>query len=232
MIENFINKIKEYKINPTIIFDIGSRDLNESIAFRQYYPNAEIYAFEPNPEQSNECYIKANQYNIKFFNKAITDNIGQNDFFAVQKNGPNPNIGASALSYFSEEQLSYWKEVDPNSQPNVKTYKIQTTSLDCFCEQNNIFNIDALWLDVQGYELKVLEGGRKILKNIKIIHTELSFKKFYNETAYYPEVKSFLEKNNFIEVWNRNEYHPEYKNFRHRMEVGLTDSIFLNSQLL
>ena len=55
-----MSKIYDLKINknfqPKVILDIGSRDLEQSIEFTSVYPLAEIYAFEPNPEQYKICY--------------------------------------------------------------------------------------------------------------------------------------------------------------------------------
>lgn len=232
MIENIVNKINEYSFIPRIIFDVGSRDLNESIAFKNKYPEAQIYAFEPNPEQLSICQEKAKKHNINFFNLAASDIVEEHVYYAVQKDGPNPNIGASALSYFSEEQLAYWDEFSPNSKSQTKKYIINTTTLDIFCEENKINEIDVLWLDVQGWEGRVLKGAEKILENTKLIHTELSFKKFYEHTDLYPEVQEFLKNKYFEEIYTTHPYISDYENFRFKMEIGLTDSIFINKKFI
>ena len=41
------------------IFDIGSRDLEEGIAFSNFYPNAQVYSIEANPEQKEICESKS-----------------------------------------------------------------------------------------------------------------------------------------------------------------------------
>lgn len=232
MKEDLINSINNYSIFPKTIFDIGSRDLEESIFFKKIYPNAKVYAFEPNPEQELICSEKAKLNKINFYNLAMSDSVQKHDFYAIQKDGPNPNIGASALSYFSEDQLKFWKEVSPQSQPSTKKYEINTITLDYFCAQNSIDEIDILWMDVQGWEKQVLIGGLKMLSKIKLIYTELSFKEFYEKTSLYPDVKEFLEEHNFLEIWNQNKYSQEYKVFRNNMNIGLTETIFLNKNLL
>jgi len=229
MIEKIKEIISQNNINPKIIFDIGSRDLEQSIEFKNSFPNAQVYAFEPNPEQEEYCKRKAKEYSIIFNNFALSDTEEEHNFFAIQKDGPNPNIGASALSYFSDEQLDYWNEVEPRSKPNVKEYQIKTITADNFCRINNIQNIDVMWIDVQGWELKVLNGAKETLNKTKLIHIELSFKKFYQETSLYPEVKKFLENQKFEEVWTNNIYKSEYSIFRNHLEIGLTDSIFIKT---
>jgi FkbM family methyltransferase len=75
LIDNFVNFVKskgEYNVD--VILDVGSRDLEQSIEFSSVYPNAKIYAFEPNPEQYKICAENAvNHPNIKTFNIFVTN---------------------------------------------------------------------------------------------------------------------------------------------------------------
>jgi len=54
MIEKFINNIND-KNKAYVIFDIGSRDCQQSIEFYKTFPNAKIYAFECNPNTLDLC---------------------------------------------------------------------------------------------------------------------------------------------------------------------------------
>jgi len=54
MIEKFINYIND-KNKAYVIFDIGSRDCQQSIEFYKTFPNAKIYAFECNPNTLDLC---------------------------------------------------------------------------------------------------------------------------------------------------------------------------------
>lgn len=54
MIENFANCINDKNKN-YIIFDVGSRDCQQSIEFYKTFPNAKIYAFECNPNTLGIC---------------------------------------------------------------------------------------------------------------------------------------------------------------------------------
>lgn len=52
---------------------------------------------------------------------------------------------------------------------------IELTTLDLFCEQNNISSIDFLKLDVEGHELAVLRGGKKMFEEGKIKIVQFEF---------------------------------------------------------
>ena len=54
MIEKFVNYIND-KNKAYVIFDIGSRDCQQSIEFYKTFPNAKIYAFECNPNTIDLC---------------------------------------------------------------------------------------------------------------------------------------------------------------------------------
>ena len=54
---DFIEQLKEIygSQGPTVILDVGSRDLEESIQMSTAFPNTRIIAFEPNPNQFVIC---------------------------------------------------------------------------------------------------------------------------------------------------------------------------------
>ena len=50
--------------------------------------------------------------------------------------------------------------------------------LDDWANNNNIERVDLIWMDVQGAEGEVLDGGKNIIKNTRYIWSE------YGETSY------------------------------------------------
>jgi FkbM family methyltransferase len=195
------------------IFDIGSRDLEESIEFTKYYPNAQIYAIEANPEQKLMCENKAKLYNnINFYSTAFSSIIGNINFYAVINEGkklpheieaPDANIGASSLYSHDESYIKSVEQEDGIFRCTEKKYIIPSITFDKFCINNNINEIDAIWIDCQGSELEIFKNGLNILKNTKIIHTETQYKTMYKNQPLYPEVKNFFEEIGFVEVFNR-----------------------------
>ncbi|WKZ25987.1 MAG: FkbM family methyltransferase [bacterium] len=57
---------------------------------------------------------------------------------------------------------------DDINKNEVTTAKVKTVTIDRFCKNNNISNIDLLKIDVEGAELDVLNGAKKMIKNGKI----------------------------------------------------------------
>jgi FkbM family methyltransferase len=76
--------------------------------------------------------------------------------------------------------------------------KIKVDKLDNFKELFDGYNL--INMDVQGYELEVLKGGKEILNNIDYIITEVNRKELYKECVLVDELDSFLENYNMIRV--------------------------------
>ena len=227
MIEPVIHQLNLLKIDPKSILDIGSRDLDQAIEFRNAFQDAKILAFEPNPEQKDICQKKASLYNIDFYSLAISKNDGIVEFNAVDPNCKDPNIGASSILNFSNELVQ--QSIKRHSEMPVQTQKIKVESrnLDNFLNEKGIVNIDVIWMDVQGLELEILKSSPKTISNTKLIHLESEFRTIYENQPLYPEIKQYLESIGFREVYNRQEYRPEYKNWDNFNYPSDTDSIFI-----
>ena len=61
-------------------------------------------------------------------------------------------------------------------------------------------------LDVQGYEMEVLQGSTKFLKNINYRIIEISSQKIYHNQKNYKNIFNFLIKNKFkiVKIFNKN----------------------------
>jgi FkbM family methyltransferase len=169
LINNFLNHIflinKEYK--PNVIMDIGSRDLGQSIEFNSVFPDAKIYAFEPNPEQAKICKdLSADYDNIFVEEKAVSDENGVLDFYVT-----HGNVGASSLLEPINVPFASTQDYTKISVPVIR--------LDDWMRENNVDVVDIMWLDTQGIELKALKSMGDALKKVKFIHCEAADKAYY-----------------------------------------------------
>ncbi len=187
---------KYYSKSDTLnIFDIGSRDCQESVRFSQYYKNANIYAFECNPSTIPLCKKNISSHKkIHLTEKAVTDKVGVVTFYpintkktiSVHKDG---NPGASSLFRANgsiKNEVFFQDKI-----------KVKATTLDSFTKKEKINHVDIMWVDVQGAEMLVLKGFSNGLKNVGIIHIELEFVEIYKKQALFNEVKKFLNKHGF-----------------------------------
>jgi FkbM family methyltransferase len=81
---------------------------------------------------------------------------------------------------FSEGEPSflssvYQRRLDHYGIDMNRTEEITLTTIDSYCAKNNIKKIDFLKMDVEGHELKILEGARKMIADGKIDYIQFEF---------------------------------------------------------
>ena len=116
-------------------------------------PTGCVYAFEPVPQFYERLLanIALNEAtNIKPFQIAISDESGEIEFFVSL-----PHLFAS----FDEGGSSIFPYTPAHSQ----SIKVLTETLDSFLERQGIERVDAIKIDVEGAELKVIKGAKNLL---------------------------------------------------------------------
>lgn len=169
LISKFIQKIEQIipGYTPSIILDIGSRDLDQSFEFRQAYPNSKVIAFEPNPEQTDTILNRKKlDSNIMFFPIGLGPKEGEMTLH-IPYGG---NHGASSLL----EPIPSWA-IDKG----FYTKQVKVERLDKVLLEQNVSKVDIVWLDVQGYELSVLDGFGDYLKSVDFMHLEAAEIPYY-----------------------------------------------------
>ena len=214
IISNYIN-FDEVKT----ILDIGSRDGYQSVEFRNWFPNAKIIAFEANQEQIPLCIEVTKNHNIEIIPKALGDYNGKVTF-----NICSHNVGGSSILKISDHPRSRgWLQ---------REQEVDILRLDTWCEQNNISEVDLLWVDVQGAEKMVFNGCGNILKTVKAICTEVELSHMYNGSILKSELDNLLLDNGFVAVQT---YHmgDKIKSFDDLVNnIGECDVIYINKKFI
>ncbi|MBL7883843.1 MAG: FkbM family methyltransferase [Bacteroidia bacterium] len=172
---------KENEEKNVLIFDVGANvGQYQAAIIESFKPHSNfiIHSFEP----SLLTYQKLNKYkieNIYNWQLGLGDAIEKKTLFQDHINSPLSSLYKKTKNgYYKVAEMDYSEE-------------IEITTLDQFCEQNNIKEIDFLKIDVEGHELFVLNGGINMLNmdKIKMIQFEFGpanidshtyFKNFYN----------------------------------------------------
>lgn len=92
MINEFLQYIDGdlFQRKDLIIFDIGSRDCEQSIEFYHKFPNARIFAFECNPNTLPICRKNIENYQdrITLIEGAVCDYDGEITFYPIDQEKP------------------------------------------------------------------------------------------------------------------------------------------------
>jgi hypothetical protein len=130
----------------------------------------------------------------------------------------------SASFYKAKDQLAFF----PNSL-NSKKEKAVICKLDDIYRRDKLHYPDTIKIDVQGYELFVLQGGKNVLSHARYLVIELSFREFYKDQPPLSDILKFLEKN-----------HYEFVDFGHQLrsrregdyDLVQIDAIFRNRRAM
>lgn len=167
--------------NSNISIDIGA---NIGITTIWMARNSKkVFAFEPektNLERLKENLSVNNISNVEIIPKCVTNKIGTDELKISEDYGHHT---------LSEYHISKLKGIQ----------KVETVTLDDFCKTRNINMIDLLKIDVEGYELEVLQGASDLLKSkrVKIIVFEYNKILLEKQKRDPCEVIVFLNENNY-----------------------------------
>jgi len=168
--------------NPKIIFDVGANIGQTSMHFRNAFKETEIFAFEPVRSTYEELTKNLIGANVKTFN------LGFGERQATKK-------------VFLQELSELNSLVESLNKPNDTgaAEEVQITTIDNFCENNNITRITLLKIDTEGFGLKVLSGTKTMLANagVESILIEVGFSENDKRHDKFSEVYHVLSKYSF-----------------------------------
>jgi len=119
---------------------------------RETPPGAKIYAFEPHPDN-----VETLKLNLEL--NGCGDKFAEIHQAAVSDQG-----GSAELNIHG---LSNWHSLSHVALPKggwQRTLRVDTVSLDGFCQQRGITAVDFVRMDVEGHEAAVVDGATAILK--------------------------------------------------------------------
>ena len=189
-----------YKGNPTPInlFDIGANVGNYSIGLDESVTaDRRIYSFEP----FSKVFVELDKLKEKI-KSFYPFQIGFSDKVQTQK--------FLSSSVFSEVGGLYNKDFTPFGFTLDLSEEVHFETVDNFCQERDISHIHLLKVDVEGHDLFVLNGARKMLSENKIdfIQFEFGAANYLSKTYLFdffqllsPNYRVFkLLKNGFMEI--------------------------------
>jgi len=161
----FMPFIKE--LNPKVIFEFGTYDGEDALQYRNEFPDADIYCFEPDPVLYTNALHTFEKSRIKLFDYAISNRVGKLKFYPTviyQKGIPGPSGSLlKHTEYHIKEQVGL--------QTYYETIFVDTVSISEFCKVGCIKTIDYMHIDVEGATAAVLYGFGNIRP--KLIRAEV-----------------------------------------------------------
>jgi 2-O-methyltransferase len=160
---------------PTIL-EIGCNNGDDTLALLHAMPGAKLYCFEPDSRAIRR--FKENMGpklgKVLLSEIAISDRNGTIDFYSSSGGDlPDGWDQSGSIRRPKNHLVEYpWVKFD-------KITTVNTRRLDDWCIDNNVEQVDFIWMDVQGAEGNVISGATKILQNTRFLYTEYSDSETY-----------------------------------------------------
>jgi FkbM family methyltransferase len=197
----YVNKELEDTGHP-ILIDVGANDGKYISAMQTEFNNrALIYGFEPSASAFSLLENKWNdQDNIRLFQYGLAAEEGEMNLYFNEE-------GSGWASVYQRQGSMFNKDLS-------RSETIKLIRLDDFCRDNDIEHIDFMKIDVEGFELSVLQGAKEILEKTRFVQFEFSFAN-YDAATYLKDFFEIMENFKIYRVLQNGihelQYDPRYE---------------------
>lgn len=198
-----IHFLKEAKYLDSLIFKIcivGSRKMSSqddygSGIWNIFAPNLMIYGFDADEDSCVEANENIKQRHLNWqeqhFPFVIAGEKGSRNLYVTK------GLDCTSLYLPNEPFLNRLAAFDHHIKLDF-IIEVETITLDDFCRDERIEDIDFLYIDVQGAELDVLKGADFLLKkSILGMQLEVEFSPLYQNQPLFADVDKFLKNYQF-----------------------------------
>jgi FkbM family methyltransferase len=170
------------------VVDVGADIGSSAIFFHKLLPNAKIYSFEPLAHCFGEL-RNSMRYMVdsQCFNLALGDYNGESVIYH--------NEYSDSSSLLKIGQIH--KDAFPFAE-KTKEEKIQVRKLDDIADSLQLEDNILIKIDVQGFENKVIEGGKKTIQRSRCLIVETSLEPCYQGSLFFDDIHSMLKSLGFV----------------------------------
>lgn len=171
--------------NP-VIYDIGAHVGTWALLAKACLPDAEVHCFEPLTEHMDEFrHLTANVEGINLHQIALGSINGTRTINILSR--------SDASSFLIPGNLAseHWRITEQ------ETRETTVVRLDDYVQRMRIADPDIVKLDVQGYELEVLQGAERVLEGVSWLICEVSFREYYDDQPLFEDIIAYLREKGF-----------------------------------
>jgi len=184
------------------IFDIGACEGEDSVRYARRFPRSTVYAVEPLPANVERIRATIKRYhtkNVRVLPFALSDVRGKARMFVSTGRPPAVpdsddwdygNKSSSLLEPDRHLELVPWVHFDD-------IVEVETRTLEDVCAEYGVPRVDFIHMDVQGAELKVLDGLGPLLQGVVAIWLEVEAVPLYRDQPLKDDVEQYLRARGF-----------------------------------
>lgn len=194
--ESYLLKRLSENASIRTIVDVGANTGEYAEELRMRFPQAKIFAIEPHPETFKTLLILAKKNGILAYRQGLGNHIGKEKLWDFADDADLKHTQPTSTL------ASTLKEVVENlHKQKAQAYVFKMDTLDYFAKREGIKKIDFLKIDVEGAELSVLKGAKKLLENQNISFIQFEFNEMnaYSRT-FFKDFIDILPKHKFYRI--------------------------------
>jgi FkbM family methyltransferase len=171
------HKLALWGLNIRTVLDVGANIGQFSLLAQCLYPAATIYAFEPLQRPAEQFRaLFSNEANVHLFQVGIDEALGDRKMFVANDH----HASSSILKAHKQSQIFGSQETGEET--------VRVGRLTDFLSLDRISPPCLLKIDVQGYELQVINGCRELLPLVDYLYVECCYVELYARQALAHEI--------------------------------------------
>lgn len=182
-----ISRLKHADVLPKTVIDVGANVGQFAIAASRLFNGAHIFSIEPDPKTAGILRKNTNgEIGIDISVVALGEFVGEAKFFV------NRDSQVSSLLPLGDDRVSAFPDSTVESELNVRL-----STLDALFGDRGLEKPILVKIDVQGFEDRVIRGGKKFLSEVDWVLIEVSFAELYQGELDFQGILSLLKENGF-----------------------------------
>ena len=182
-----VSGLKRQGLLPNTVIDVGANVGQFAVASSKIFPESRVYSFEPNPPCAVQLKKNVSTLgNVTVYELALGETKGEVEFHV------NSHSHSSSILPLATSHLEAFPDARESS-----VIRVEVSTLDRVFETVELQHPVLLKLDVQGYELQVLLGGRDVLTRVDYVLLEASFKPMYQGEPVFVDIEKKMREFGF-----------------------------------
>lgn len=197
------------------ILDIGANEGQFAVIARRLWPEARVHSFEPLPDVHAALAAKFRGDPMVFVH-----NIGLSNCAGTQRMHRSAFSPSSSLLPMADLHRREWPQSVEHTDVEVRLERLDDWIRECKVAHSAPMLIK---IDVQGFEMAVIDGGAELLGAATFVVLEVSFYELYEGQPLFAQIHERMRQLGFI-------YRGDVEQFRSRdrTRVLYADAIFEN----
>ncbi|PSB04097.1 FkbM family methyltransferase [Merismopedia glauca] len=170
-----------------VVYDIGAaRGIVSSCLAK--LPNVKlIYSFEPIPDVYQQLVTNMQKYpKVNCHNLALGDRAGESSMYISGSSDSSSLLPMAKLHTDQFPETAIQKQIS-----------VPVAALDDYVREQGLMKPDIIKIDVQGYEEKVISGGKKTICQSQYCVLEMSLQPLYEGSPLFDDIYQLMKNINF-----------------------------------